>query len=184
MMRVIPLVRSGGADDLDRANKAEIETLRLTLRGYLEAAGMKPELLGRFSRIIPYRALSSGEILEIADREIKRLVGLFNDRHNIRLHIMEPKYWSDDIYPYTATDLALYVTFVRVNPEDSNQGGARNVLNVISNDIRDSITEALANYPSCKEFDMGITQDSKIYNYQADATEGGIYVVPTKSRKR
>ena len=53
-------------DSSGELNNAEIQRLQSSLRNHLiEASGFKPELLGRFSRIIPYRSLSEAELLQI-----------------------------------------------------------------------------------------------------------------------
>ena len=157
-------------------NNAEIQRLQQALRPYLIASGFKPELLGRFNRIIPYRGLSEGELLQIAEAKINNLIKSFKNLRDIDLELSEPRQWPADLYNYFTTDVALDITFIRARADDPSSGGARSIQREIDDNLRDEIVDALIDNPNCRRFRLDVSRDSKIYNTSADRSVKGVQV--------
>ena len=157
-------------------NNAEIQRLQQALRPYLIASGFKPELLGRFNRIIPYRGLSEGELLQIAEAKINTLIKSFKDLRDIDLELSPPRQWPADLYNYFTTDVALDITFIRARADDPSSGGARSIQREIDDNLRDEIVDAIIDNPACRKFRLDVSRDSKIYNTSADRSVKGVQV--------
>lgn len=157
-------------------NNAEIQRLQQALRPYLIASGFKPELLGRFNRIIPYRGLSEGELLQIAEAKINNLIKSFKNLRDIDLELSEPRQWPADLYNYFTTDVALDITFIRARADDPSSGGARAIQREIDDNLRDEIVDAIIDNPNCQRFRLDVSRESKIYNTSADRSVKGVQV--------
>lgn len=157
-------------------NNAEIQRLQQALRPYLIASGFKPELLGRFNRIIPYRGLSEGELLQIAESKINNLIKSFKNLRDIDLELSEPRQWPADLYNYFTTDVALDITFIRARADDPSSGGARAIQREIDDNLRDEIVDAIIDNPNCQRFRLDVSSESKIYNTSADRSVKGVQV--------
>ena len=157
-------------------NNAEIQRLQQALRPYLIASGFKPELLGRFNRIIPYRGLSEGELLQIAESKINNLIKSFKNLRDIDLELSEPRQWPADLYNYFTTDVALDITFIRARADDPSSGGARSIQREIDDNLRDEIVDAIIDNPNCQRFRLDVNRESKIYNTSADRSVKGVQV--------
>lgn len=167
-----------GKDELNDVSKAEIEALHKSLVIYLQASGFKPEMLGRFNRIIPYRGLSSDTLLTIAEKRLDEIRRKFKASRGVELVFNEPQQWAQDVYNYVTTDLALYVAFVRAKADDPNSGGARAIQREITTSVFDSVIDAIIDHPDHHRFRVYVSRDSAIYEYGAAASEGGIIVEP------
>lgn len=164
-------------DSSGELNNAEIQRLQSSLRNHLiEASGFKPELLGRFSRIIPYRSLSEAELLQIAESKIDNLIKSFNDIRDIEIEINPPRQWPKDIYDYYTTDVALDITFIRAKADDPSSGGARSIQREIDDNLRDEIVDAVLDNPGYSKFKIEVDRNSKIYNPSADRSVKGVHV--------
>lgn len=164
-------------DSSGELNNAEIQRLQSSLRNHLiEASGFKPELLGRFSRIIPYRSLSEAELLQIAESKIDSLIKSFNDIRDIEIEINPPRQWPKDIYDYYTTDVALDITFIRAKADDPSSGGARSIQREIDDNLRDEIVDAVLDNPGYSRFKIEVDRNSKIYNPSADRSVKGVHV--------
>ena len=157
-------------------NNAEIQRLQQALRPYLIASGFKPELLGRFNRIIPYRGLSESELLQIAESKINNLIKSFKNLRDIDLELSEPRQWPADLYNYFTTDVALDITFIRARADDPSSGGARSIQREIDDNLRDEIVDAIIDNPNCQRFRLDVNRESKIYNTSADRSVKGVQV--------
>lgn len=157
-------------------NNAEIQRLQQALRPYLIASGFKPELLGRFNRIIPYRGLSEGELLQIAESKINNLIKSFKNLRDIDLELSEPRQWPADLYNYFTTDVALDITFIRARADDPSSGGARSIQREIDDNLRDEIVDAIIDNPNCQRFRLDVNRESKIYDTSADRSVKGVQV--------
>ena len=157
-------------------NNAEIQRLQQALRPYLIASGFKPELLGRFNRIIPYRGLSESELLQIAESKINNLIKSFKNLRDIDLELSEPRQWPADLYNYFTTDVALDITFIRARADDPSSGGARSIQREIDDNLRDEIVDAIIDNPNCQRFRLDVSRESKIYNTSADRSVKGVQV--------
>lgn len=167
-----------GRDIDDVASRAEIDALAKGLRQDLQAEGFRPEMLGRFNRIIPYRALTRETLLEIAQIKLDDLVRKFRDVSGIELVFDPPQQWDPQSYDCFGTDVAVYVTFERAKADDSNSGGARAIVREIESNVYDSIVDARIANPECDKFRVYVSKDSPIYVCGADPSEGGVIVEP------
>lgn len=163
----------GDSEDL---NRSEVNRLISAVRSHLIESGFKPELLGRFSRIIPYRGLSEAEYLAIAESKIESLVRSFRDMRDIELVLNEPRQWPKDTYDYFTTDVALDITFVRAQIQSTKTGGARKIHREIEDNLKDEIIDKIIDNPTCRRFKIEVNKDSKIYKGSADSSIKGVIV--------
>ena len=141
-----------------------------------EIQRLQQALLGRFNRIIPYRGLSEGELLQIAEAKINSLIKSFKNLRDIDLELSEPRQWPADLYNYFTTDVALDITFIRARADDPSSGGARSIQREIDDNLRDEIVDAIIDNPNCRRFRLDVSRDSKIYNTSADRSVKGVQV--------
>ena len=157
-------------------NKSEVTRLISAVRSNLIANNFKPELLGRFSRIIPYRGLSEAEYLAIAESKIDSLVRSFRDMRDIELVLNEPRQWPKDIYDYFTTDVALDITFVRAQIQTTESGGARKIQREIEDNLKDEIIDQIIENPTCRRFKIEVNRNSTIYDGSVDRSVKGVIV--------
>lgn len=157
-------------------NKSEVTRLISAVRSNLIANNFKPELLGRFSRIIPYRGLSEAEYLAIAESKINSLVRSFRDMRDIELVLNESRQWPKDIYDYFTTDVALDITFVRAQIQTTESGGARKIQREIEDNLKDEIIDQIIENPTCKRFKIEVNRNSTIYDGSVDRSVKGVIV--------
>lgn len=166
--------------ETEESQRAEIRQLQNSLREHLIASGFKPELLGRFSRIVPYRGLSESELLQIAEMKIDKLIRAFKELKGIDIILNEPRQWPADKYNYFTTDVALDITFVRAKADDPSSGGARAIQREIDDNLRDEIIDAIIDNEGCTKFKLEVSKSSRIYDSSADRSEKGVYVYAIK----
>ena len=104
----------GGNDVLDDAAAAEIDQLMNTLTKNLQAYKFKPELLGRFRRLVPYRSLSSGTLLNIAELSLQKLFDKFKVQRGVTIEMEEPHAWDPDTYAFALINVMYHATSVVV----------------------------------------------------------------------
>jgi ATP-dependent Clp protease ATP-binding subunit ClpA len=167
-----------GGDQFNASMEAEMDQLYRSLVKNLMARGFKPEMLGRFSRIVPYRSLASNTLISIAEKEVERILTLFYKKHGIEISMREKIEWPKDSWDCIATDLVVYIVHVKASAEDSRAGGAREIKRLISQVVLDSAIDAITEHPECKHFSIYASGDSKVYDQSASATEGGVVVEP------
>lgn len=165
-------------DEMNSVTAEEVRQLMATLEPNLMANGFKPEMLGRFSRIIPYRSLTADTLIHIAQREIDDLVKKFHDVQGITILTTPPHQWPKEAYDYVTTDLALYIAFIRCDAANSKAGGARAIRREIQSSLYDTIIDAIVDNPGCTKFRMYVSEKAPIYEYGAALSEGGIIVEP------
>ena len=160
------------------AVKAEVEGLLATIIKHLqEASNFKPELLGRFSRIVPYRALTDSARLSITEKLLKELFDKLKEKKGIEILIDGKKEWPGHGNAF-ASEIAMHITYIRTVTTDPNMGGARKIVREINSNVLDTIVEAVIEHPGHKRFKMGLLKESRLYNPGAHQSEGGIYVKP------
>lgn len=157
-------------------DKAQIQTLIANLHENLQANGFKAEMLGRFDRIIPYRGLSEETVLKICEKQLEIIQEKFLKTKNINIHY-KPKQYYSKAYNYKATDVALFITFIKANAQDTNSGGARNIHRQIYLNVVDSIIEATFTYPETKNFLVTVDENNPIFGNTA-ISDGEINVQP------
>lgn len=164
-------------EEITEKTKANVDQLIRTLIPNLQAAGFKPEMLGRFQQIIPYRGLSIDTLLHIAETRIADIVNKFKVLKQIEIEIQQPKQWPKDVYDYFTTDLALFIVIVKAKAEDSNSGGARAVHREIESNFTNQVIDAIIDNPGCKKFRAEVAKDAAIYEPQ-NSLYKGIEVTP------
>lgn len=170
--------QSGNEHTRKIAMDAEIESLMKRLRNNLQTNGFKPELLARFNRIVPYRNLPEKTLLDISERELDMLAKKFKDLRGITITYNEPRDWKqqDTRYPYVARDVALYITFTRMNSNDAKNSGARRIKNEVNSLVYDAIVDSIIDNPLKTHFRVSISKDASIYDKDAALTVGGVEV--------
>ena len=167
---------SMGADVTMDVNEAEVDQLLQQLRTELITNYFKPELLGRFQRIVPYRALQSSDILAIAELNLDKLFAKINQRRGLEIIHADVQQWPKDTYDYVTWDVPLYITFIKTNATDSNAGGVRAVMREIDTMIKDSIVQAWYENPHSTRFSISVSKESSLYTPGAAPTAGGVNV--------
>ena len=169
-----------GKDELDAVSTAEVEQLYKSLIKFLQGSGFKPEMLGRFNRIVPYRGLSSDTLLTIAENELKSLKNKMLALKGITIEYNDPRQWPEDVYDFVTTDVALYVAFIKAKADDPNSGGARAVKREINANVYDPLVDAIIDNPDCTHFKVSVSEKAPIYVFGAAASEGGVIVEPVQ----
>lgn len=170
--------RESGSDISVYAEAAEVDQLIATLRENLISNGWKPELLGRFNRIVPYRSLSSDNLVRITESSLNALYKKFEVQRGIKIVGNDPIQWPEDTWNQFTTDVAVYVAFVKNSATNSKAGGARAVKREIDSSITDSIVDAVIDNPDSKTFHISVSRDNQVYVRGAMPTRGGIVVKP------
>lgn len=162
-------------NDSSIVSDAEIQQLMKSLQEELESNGFKPEMLGRFNRIIPYRSLSESDMISIAEMKIRKLIKSFELYKGIHLEMEEPHYWNRT-YPFTTTNVALDIVFVRADIKNPSSGGARAIQRHIDDTLKDEIVDAVLDNPGFTHFEIDVSRSSKIYDSSADKSEKGVII--------
>ena len=162
---------------------AQVDRLIKQIQKHLEADGFRSELLGRFDRIIPYRGLTTGALLEITDKKLNELAEKFMKVKGISIKYPNYRQWRI-WYNETATDVAIYVAFVKAKADDSNSGGARNIARQLDSTVYDSIVDAAIEHPDARAFAVTVTHDTRVYDPGLDDSQGGIEVHAIASEQR
>lgn len=170
-----------GKDELDAVSTAEVEQLYKSLIKFLQGSGFKPEMLGRFNRIVPYRGLSSDTLLTIAENELKSFKDKLLVHKGITVEYNAPRQWPEDVYDFVTTDVALYVAFIKAKADDPNSGGARAVKREINANVYDPLVDAIIDNPDCTHFKVSVSEKAPIYVFGAAASEGGVIVEPVQA---
>lgn len=161
---------------LSSTAKSQYEQLRNSLNSSLKAVGFKPEMLGRFDRIIPYRNLTENVMINICDAILD---SYFDKLRNIKGIIVErePKAMFNINNKMTlANDLSVFITKIRARSNDSTAGGARQLKRAIKADIEDPIIDTVLDNPGKKHFKVYVSKQSRLYDPGASDTKGGIVI--------
>ena len=170
-----------GSKDIARKSlieKAEVERLLKAVHEELVAGPFKPELVARFNRIVPYRALDEETFIRIAESQLHDLADKFRTLRGLNIVYNNPVNWErtgDKRYPYTTFDVALYIAFTRAKADDSEQG-ARKIKNEVNSVVYDAIVDCIIENPTKKNFKVEISRDADIYDRGAGTAVGGVIV--------
>lgn len=153
-----------------------------TLKNHLLAMGWRPEMINRFSRILPYRDLTNDNYIEIAQAKLEKL---FKDIYYFRgvvFNAMKPVEWWKDFNPtyhHVANDITLFTVRSKRNANPS-LGGARVIENCLgeSGELFDTIIDTMLEYPDCKEFHVSVSKDAKIWDDGNSPKAGAYEVIP------
>ena len=168
-------------DDPRRADvlKSGDASLITSIKNELKQSNFKPEMLGRFQHIIPYRGLNEKTFAMIAEAEITKLFDQFYAMRDIKIEHKAPKKWPEDRFNLDGaefTDLAIYIAFVLGKADDTNAGGARSIKNAVQSSIYTGLVDAIIDNPDKKRFSVEVSDDSYIYDHTAVRTTGGVIV--------
>ena len=110
---------------LSNTAKSQYEQLRNSLNNHLKMVGFKPEMLGRFDRIIPYRNLTENVMIEICDALIDNYFDKLLKLKGIKIE-RAPKVEAviNGNKRKLVNDLSAFITKIRARSEDSTAGGA------------------------------------------------------------
>ena len=156
--------------------KSEYEKLKGELVEFLKVEGFKPEMLGRFNRIIPYRNLTKNVMIDISEKIMQNYFDKLYKTKGIVIETLGKQQFNVDGQCINATDLAIYLSVVKANSEDSNSGGARRLKTIFETEIRDELIDYFTEHPQCKRFIIYVSKDSRVYDPGASYTKGGIIV--------
>lgn len=165
-------------DIMTKEIRREWQQISPQINKALIADKFKPEVLGRFTHIIPFRALSEATLLEIAEKKIQNSINKLYTLKNIAINIFPPKNWEEHGYPHTATNLAMFIVFDRGNQLDSKSGGARNINRLVESEFMGEILDAVFEYPDTKSFVVTTNGDCSFENPSKTVGEGSIIVQP------
>lgn len=152
------------------------EQLRKSLEASLKQNGFKPEMLGRFDRIIPYRNLTEDVMIKISDliinsyfKKLKNLKGIKVEQKPKQTYFVNGKNGQ-------YSDLSTYISKFRASSTDSTAGGARALKRAIKADIEDALIDKICDNPGKKHFKIYVSEKSRLYVSGASDTEGGIVI--------
>lgn len=137
--------------------KREFRKVTSEIKQALIGEGLKPEVINRFGRIVPFWALSEQTLLEIAYDAMQDSADLVKKHMaiDLRLPIKKEIVYGQKFY---ADDLSMHLVFDMASQEDSKSGGARNILHLVESEFEEAITEAIFTYPNTKIFDVKLSE--------------------------
>lgn len=161
---------------LSNTAKSQYEQLRNSLNNHLKMVGFKPEMLGRFDRIIPYRNLTENVMIEICDAIIDNYFDKLLKLKGIKIERVPKVEAVINNKRVLVNDLSAFITKIRAHSEDSTAGGARELKRAIKNDIEDPIIDAVLDNPGKKHFRVYVSKQSRLFDPGASDTKGGIVI--------
>lgn len=161
---------------LSNTAKSQYEQLRNSLNNHLKMVGFKPEMLGRFDRIIPYRNLTENVMIEICDAIIDNYFDKLLKLKGIKIERVPKVEAVINNKRELVNDLSAFITKIRAHSEDSTAGGARQLKRAIKTDIEDPIIDTVLDNPGKKHFRVYVSKQSRLFDPGASDTKGGIVI--------
>lgn len=161
---------------LSNTAKSQYEQLRNSLNSHLKSVGFKPEMLGRFDRIIPYRNLTENVMIEICDAIIDNYFDKLLKLKGIKIERVPKIQTTINNKFEVVNDLSAFITKIRARSEDSTAGGARQLKRAIKTDIEDPIIDTVLDNPGKKHFRVYVSKQSRLFDPGASDTKGGIVI--------
>lgn len=161
---------------LSNTAKSQYEQLRNSLNNHLKMVGFKPEMLGRFDRIIPYRNLTENVMIEICDAIIDNYFDKLLKLKGIKIERAPKVETVINNKRELVNDLSAFITKIRARSEDSTAGGARQLKRAIKTDIEDPIIDTVLDNPGKKHFRVYVSKQSRLFDPGASDTKGGIVI--------
>ena len=161
---------------LSNTAKSQYEQLRNSLNSHLKSVGFKPEMLGRFDRIIPYRNLTENVMIEICDAIIDNYFDKLLKLKGIKIERVPKIQTTINNKLEVVNDLSAFITKIRARSEDSTAGGARQLKRAIKTDIEDPIIDTVLDNPGKKHFRVYVSRQSRLFDPGASDTKGGIVI--------
>lgn len=161
---------------LSNTAKSQYEQLRNSLNNHLKMVGFKPEMLGRFDRIIPYRNLTENVMIEICDAIIDNYFDKLLKLKGIKIERAPKVEAVINNKRELVNDLSAFITKIRTHSEDSTAGGARELKRAIKTDIEDPIIDTVLDNPGKKHFRVYVSKQSRLFDPGASDTKGGIVI--------
>lgn len=143
----------------------------------LDSDKFRPELLQRFDSIVPFSTLTLPTMIAIAEMQIKQMIKRFY-KEGYSINMNDPINWAHGDYEdYTATDICMYVIVERINFENKDQTGARNVRRIIEG-IEEEILETIDKNPDFTNFDIRTDGNCRFESKEHAESRGSILVIP------
>lgn len=161
---------------LSNTAKSQYEQLRNSLNNHFKMVGFKPEMLGRFDRIIPYRNLTENVMIEICDAIIDNYFDKLLKLKGIKIERVPKVEAVINNKRELVNDLSAFITKIRARSEDSTAGGARQLKRAIKTDIEDPIIDTVLDNPGKKHFRVYVSKQSRLFDPGASDTKGGIVI--------
>ncbi|MEB8265372.1 AAA family ATPase [Mammaliicoccus sciuri] len=168
--------KQGEIDVFTDEVKFRARDLQPQIEKALEGDKFRPELLQRFDSIVPFSTLTVPTMMEIADMQIKDMIKKFYKK-GFEINMNDPVTWTGGYKDYTASDICMYVIIERINFENKNQTGARNVRRIIES-IEEDILEAIDNNPGFTNFDIMTDGNCRFESADHAESRGSIIVRP------
>lgn len=168
--------KQGEIDIFTDEVKFRARDLQPQIEKALEGDKFRPELLQRFDSIVPFSTLTVPTMMEIADMQIKEMIKKFYKK-GYEINMNDPVTWTGGYKDYTASDICMYVIIERINFENKNQTGARNVRRIIES-IEEDILEAIDNNPGFTNFDIMTDGNCRFESAEHAESRGSILVRP------
>ncbi|CAG7915023.1 ATP-dependent Clp protease ATP-binding subunit ClpE [Mammaliicoccus sciuri] len=168
--------KQGEIDIFTDEVKFRARDLQPQIEKALEGDKFRPELLQRFDSIVPFSTLTVPTMMEIADMQIKDMIKKFYKK-GYEINMNDPVTWTGGYKDYTASDICMYVIIERINFENKNQTGARNVRRIIES-IEEDILEAIDNNPGFTNFDIMTDGNCRFESADHAESRGSIIVRP------
>lgn len=140
---------------------------------------LKPEFIARFNSVIPFRKLAEDTLIKIARRKLNELLKDIYDNKGIHITLPPDKDWSATSKPFFTDAISMYIVMERMRDEtNAGDRGAREIDNVIDQDIFSEIIEAIYKYPSVTRFEINTDGNSSFENSDIAEARGLIKVTP------
>lgn len=142
---------------------------------------LKPELVGRFDSVIPFRKLEDDTLLEIATKQLQEMLQRIYDVKGIHIKLPPDKDWSATSRDHFSNAVSMYIVKERMG--DTTSAGAksaRQISKIIEQDILNEIIETLYEYEGSgiTQFEIDTDGESYFENIDRPEARGMIVVKP------
>lgn len=166
-------------EELTNELKIKSRDMIANVKKTLGETTLKPEFITRFDSVIPFRTLEDDTLLEIAHRQLTELLQRIYDVKGIYIPLPPKKDWSATSKPHFADAVSMYIVKERMSDNTSSASkGAREIENIINEDILSEIIDASFKYPEVKRFNINTDGKSRFENEDTVESRGIIEVTP------
>lgn len=152
-----------------------VENVKKTLGKHI----LRPEFIARFDSVIPFRTLEDETLLAIARRQLEETLKRLYDVKGIFIPLPPIKDWSATSMPHKTDAVSMYIVKERMRDSTNSESkGAREIQNVINEDIISEIIDAHYRYPDVTRFTIDTNGKSSFENPDTPEARGLIEVKP------
>lgn len=122
----------------------------------LDSSDFPPELLGRFQDVVPFHALNEATLITIADSKVRSICNNLKKKKGVIVNLPKDRDFGDTGYHYKTNEIALFIAIDKLQTDDSDSGGARDVDRVVQDEFLAPILDFLFNNPKTNDVDVRV----------------------------